>query len=78
MSEQPTDILRTLLITMADRLDHDRPTEPITEVDTISLARELSDDDGPLRFSFLAALPPAGGNPRAEYAAELRQIAGVR
>ena len=75
---QPTPDLRNLLVTMADVLDHnpDQPADlPLTTDDRVDIANQLTGGDR----DFLDLLPRiTGPTTRGQYAARLRQIAGVQ
>jgi hypothetical protein len=70
---------RTLLITMADRLDQDPehdPAAPLAPGERIDLARDLSGDNP---SALLDITPPITAPiTRSAYADRLRTIAGVR
>jgi hypothetical protein len=70
---------RTLLITMADRLDQDPehdPGAPLAPGERIDLVRDLSGDNP---SALLDITPPITAPiSRSAYAARLRTIAGVR
>jgi len=76
---ETTDALRTLLITMADRLDQDpeHPADtPFTPAERIALSRDISSTDAGALLDIAPRFATA--TTRGAYAARLRQIAGVR
>lgn len=74
-----SEAVRALLITMADRLTHDEPGDPITEADRLALCRELTQGDEPL-YSLLRARSAERWrvSTRGQYADRLRAKASVR
>jgi hypothetical protein len=72
------DNVRPLAILAADRIEADRPAEPMTETDRIALCAELTAREQPLYERLLAAtVVPRQTGSRALYAAALRQQVGV-
>ncbi|MEU4168888.1 hypothetical protein AB0F46_18670 [Streptomyces sp. NPDC026665] len=80
MSEHSLDdTVRALAILLADRIEADRPGEPMAEVARIELCAELADGEQPLYGQLLAAtVVPRQTGTRALYAAALRRQVGVR
>ena len=68
--------IRTLVITAADLLSHERPTWSITEGGRMTLARELTAGEHPQHRALLAAMPVIERDTtRGEYALLLRRVA---
>lgn len=79
MTQQPTTALRTLLHTMADRLDHDpeqSANDSFTPPQLHHLARDINGGPAPELTDIAPRITTA--TTRGEYAARLRQIAGIR
>lgn len=68
--------IRTLVITAADILSHERPTWTITEGGRMILARDLTEGEYPQHEALLTAMPVIDRDlTRGEYALRLRKVA---
>ncbi|MFD9151567.1 hypothetical protein ACFWDF_30745 [Streptomyces diastaticus] len=68
--------IRTLVITAADLLSHERPTWSITEGGRMTLARDLTEGAYPQHEALLTAMPVIDRDvTRGEYALRLRKVA---
>ncbi|MFI7656039.1 hypothetical protein ACIBX9_25500 [Streptomyces albidoflavus] len=67
--------IRTLVITAADILSHERPTWTITEGGRMILARDLTEGEYPQHEALLTAMPVIDREmSRGEYALVLRRV----
>ncbi|MFC8925517.1 hypothetical protein ACFT43_06505 [Streptomyces albidoflavus] len=68
--------IRTLVITAADILSHERPTWSIAEGGRMILARDLTEGEYPQHEALLTAMPVIDRDlTRGEYALRLRKVA---